>query len=181
MIPVLLLDIDGVINAGPGIPWYVWPRDQWVQTKVIGLPILAAQPVLDFIRQVHETGRAEIRWHTTWQDDAPALGEALGLPEFPVQDAPEFAHAHHAKWRDWWKQPAAERILAEGRPLVWADDDITWSLGRRGQDEMRARGPVLFVSPSEQTGLTPKHLRRIGDFLDLYPPEVAVAAGKEQG
>jgi len=172
-LPIWLLDIDGVINAATlRPPTYVWPADTWIQTKVIGLRIMAAQPVLDFIREVHEQGRAEIRWHSTWQDDAPKLGAELGLPAFPVADAPEYDQRlkQRAFGLDgWWKRPAAERVLAEGRPLVWTDDDITWSLGRRGQDEIRQLGPALLIAPDDRTGLTPKHLRHIADFLDLHP------------
>jgi len=89
--PVWLLDVDGVINAATiKPPTYVWPADAWIKTKVLGLTVHVAQPVLDFIREVHELGRVEIRWHTTWQLDAPAFGEVLGLPTFPVADAPEW-------------------------------------------------------------------------------------------
>jgi len=187
-IPLWLLDVDGVINAaGLGRPpTFAWPADQWTDRHITTLGghklrVRTAQPVLDFISQVHEQGRAEIRWHTTWQDGALELGEALGLPAFPVAEAPEWHWPMAEGFKRWWKRPAAERVLAEGRPLIWTDDDITWSLGRRGQDELRALGPALLVAPSEQTGLIPKHLRQIGDFLDLYPPEVvAQAAGKAE-
>lgn len=184
MIPVWLLDVDGVINAaGLGKPpTFAWPADQWTDRHVITmgghkLRIRTARPVLDFICEVHEQGRAEIRWHTTWQEDAQTLAVQLGLPEFPVQDAPEYKAFMGKGVKGWWKRPAAERILDEGRALVWTDDDITWSLGRRGEDELRTRGPVLLVSPSEQTGLLPKHLRQIGDFLDLYPADVPSEEG----
>jgi hypothetical protein len=174
--PVWLLDIDGVINACTKNPdRSVWPADAWVRPEAKGhrrvWPILAATPVVEFIRQVHEAGRAEIRWHTTWQEMAVNLGAALDLPRFPVQDAPEFLSWDLGRAAGWWKLPAAERVLRdEGRTLVWTDDDITWSLGRRGSDDLRELGPVLLVSPSELTGLTPKHLRHIDDFLDLHNP-----------
>src|SRR5690348_1664445 len=89
--PLWLLDIDGVVNAlarGP-LP-RIWPEHEWVQRLVITdipdrgvmtLPILAARPVLDFIADVHASGRAEIRWHSTWRTAAiSSFAPALGLP-----------------------------------------------------------------------------------------------------
>jgi hypothetical protein len=93
MIPVWLLDIDGVVNACAKKPdRNVWPLDQWWSLKVdVGghsWPVLVAEPVLAFIRRVHAEGLAEIRWHTTWQQDAKALEEACDLPEArPVVEA----------------------------------------------------------------------------------------------
>src|SRR5262245_30167423 len=94
--PIWLLDFDGVLNAiSKRPPTHVWPRDTWVVTEAKGRegvlwPILAAKPVLAFIREIHETGLAEIRWHSTWQQDTVNLSEALDLPVFPIQPAPEF-------------------------------------------------------------------------------------------
>lgn len=168
-VPVWLLDIDGVVNAygAGGLPTHAWPKDDWIVTKANGFNIWAARPVLDFIRSVHTDGSAEIRWHTTWQNDSHLLAEALDLPEFPVQPAPEFLDQGGFLRRDmWWKLPAAQRVLAEEkRRLVWTDDDAAWSL-RGGQEaELSALGPVLVLAPSEQTGLCPRHLRKIGAFL----------------
>lgn len=183
--PVWLLDIDGVVNAISRKPdRNVWPRDQWVtgtaSSAGVDWPILAAQPVLDFIRTVHEKGRAEIRWHTTWQRDARNLARLLGLPRFALQECPEFEEreqglagaAPAAVSRGWWKYPAAERVVRdEGRPLVWTDDDATWELRVHDNGTELARlAPTLIVSPQAHLGLTPKHLRNIDAFLAIQAP-----------
>lgn len=162
--PVWLLDVDGVINAvGDRPPTHVW-RGGWMRRRVTNFPIMAAKPVLDFINRMHRIGLVEVRWHTTWQECALELGEVLGLPVFPVQDAPEFLR----RGPRWWKLPAAERVaLVEGRPLVWTDDDLalrTTYVGR-ALSQMREEVPVLTVAPDAQTGLTPRHLRKIEAFL----------------
>lgn len=179
--PVWLLDVDGVVNAISQKPdGAVWPKKEWVtctgRTGNAEWPILAAQPVLDFIAAVHTSGRAEVRWHTTWQHDALALAELLRLPEFGVQDCPEFyperqlagGAAAVAVRNCWWKLPAAERVLGEeGRPVIWTDDDINREIGWRGRDRtLRTLGPILTISPPQHVGLTPRHLRQVDDFID---------------
>lgn len=169
--PVWLLDVDGVINAVTAKPPPAWPADQWVVTSGHAdgatWPIRAARPVLDFIALAHEQGRAEVRWHTTWQHDALALAEALGLPEFGVQDAPEYAARTDALRRGrWWKLPAAQRVMQdEGRSLLWTDDDAAWDLGREQEAYLASLGSLLVVAPSQQTGLCKRHLRLIDEFL----------------
>lgn len=187
MIPVWLLDIDGVVNAISKKPnRTVWPTDDWSTGKAscdgFDWPIMWSRPVVDFIREVHESGRAEVRWHTTWQHEAQALADLVGLPKFAVAYSPEYLEhwlrtsaSEAERLREgrprpvWWKLPAAERVVQdEGRPLVWTDDDMTWDLARYDKDRgLRAYAPTLLVSPDKSTGLTPKHLRQIADFLNL--------------
>jgi hypothetical protein len=173
--PVWLLDIDGVVNACvPKPDSSVWPADTWRLATVHGFPILVASPVVEFIRRVHDSGRADIRWHTTWQHNAQLVADEFGLPELPVAEAPEFVlrsydPALHGRDTAWWKRATAERVLTdEKRPLIWTDDDITRSLEPSDRAEIRALGPALLISPSDRTGLTPKHLHRIETFLDRH-------------
>lgn len=170
--PVWLLDVDGVVNACTKKPdRNVWPADAWVHTEAQAdghaWPILAARPVLELIRRVHATGAAEIRWHTTWQEDTAGLEAALDLPHLPVQDAPEYRAWNLGRAADWWKVPAVERVLRdERRSVLWTDDDIDWNL-RRDRDRLTAFGSLTLICPNERTGLTPKHLRHIATLLDL--------------
>jgi len=181
-IPVWLLDVDGVINAcTPKPDPSIWAQDMWREGKAAAdngtFTIRWSTSVVDFIREVAESGRAEVRWHTTWQHHAAAIEELTGLPSLAVAEAPEFdsPSAYAAKAiadgrPDWWKLPTAERVVRdECRPLIWTDDDITSGLWRYDVDAgLRAFAPALLVSPNERTGLTPKHLRLIGDFLDIH-------------
>jgi hypothetical protein len=187
--PVWLLDIDGVLNAvADGPDDAVWPVDQWVRADArcagSSWPLLAARPVVEFIHRVHRAGLAEIRWHTTWQEDAAGVARALGLPEFPVEPCPWFGDR-------WWKLLAVERVLHEGRPLLWTDDDATRRLaadgshascgsqergaGRGTSGEARTQRPsALIISPRTSHGLTAAHLRRIA--LCLYRVRRCAAA-----
>lgn len=181
MTPVWLLDIDGVVNACTRKPdRSVWTAEEWKFGRATNgsgsWPIWWATPVVDFIHNVHDRGHAEIRWHTTWQEDAAAIADLVGLPMFPVAKAPEFyergsteaaAAIREDRARTWWKLPAAERVVREeGRPLIWTDDDITWSLASYDTDaELMAYAPTLLVSPQENLGLTKKQLRKVSDFI----------------
>lgn len=179
--PVLLLDIDGVVNAASlNPPTNIWAEGEWITTRVRtgenNWGILAAKPVLEFLRRIHFDGLAEIRWHTTWQDDAHILAEALDLPYWPVAYAPEFqlgsrwvAQAIREGLPSWWKIPAAQRVVRdEKRPLVWIDDDITWSLRKYDVDrELLLYNDALLISPDSICGVTRKQVKIINRFLEL--------------
>jgi hypothetical protein len=168
-VPVWLLDLDGVVNAASrAFPTHAWPKETWQAIEAedeegITWPIKAARPVIDFLTEVHGEGRAEIRWHSTWQRYAVRVGRQLGLPDFGVQEAPEY-QAFGAE--DWWKLPAARRVLAEeGRDLLWTDDDADLYLQGDQRAELASLGGLLIVCPDSRTGLCKKHLRRIARFL----------------
>lgn len=173
-VPVWLLDIDGVLNAISSKPdRSVWPAAGWRRFEATDArtgttwPILAAEPVAAFIREVRTSGRAEVRWHTTWQESANKVGAELGLPELEVQEAPEFAEDGEYS-PTWWKLAAALRVIEEEqRPLIWTDDDAT--MGRimpTPYDRVKAF-PNLLIAPQQRIGLTRKQLRAIDEHLTL--------------
>ncbi len=180
--PIWLLDIDGVINAvtRTKFPTHAWPLGSWAGGEAMGnsrmWPIKWASPVIDFINEVHESGLAEIRWHTTWQHQAKNVAELVGLPEFPVHDAS--SEYTPDAWKGggqvhvdgWWKLPGVWRALRENdsQPVVWTDDDITYELTDTQLQSLRAAGPIKLMSPDSATGLCQRHLREIREFLEMY-------------
>jgi len=177
--PVLLLDIDGVVNAmSKKVPVKVWPADVWHWTKVQApdggqYPIFWATPVVDWLTRLHESGDVEIRWHSTWQEASLEVGEAVGLPVFKVHECPEYAEGHangsalvarllREGLPRWWKYPAAERVLTdEGSRTIWIDDDIDYQLSASTRRTLEAVYNIELVCPDERTGLMPKHMRRV--------------------
>jgi hypothetical protein len=169
--PLWLLDIDGVVNAlARGAVPSAWPEHEWVQRLVITeipgrgamtLPILVARPVLEFIADVHRSGSAEIRWHSTWRTAAiTSFAPAVGLPTtITMSVAPEWNERPVAQW---WKLGAAERAVATGRRLVWTDDDLR--IYQHETDHL-ARAGNLVLGPFGDTGLTPDDLEQIAGFL----------------
>jgi hypothetical protein len=173
MAPVWLLDIDGVVNAlARGAVRGSFPPDVWRRFLVhadvpdLGpmlLPILVAQPVLDFVRDVHDSGAAEVLWHSTWRESAVTdLAPLLGLPPLPITVAPEWT----LRPPGWWKLPAARRVAASGRPLVWTDDDIACYANDLGG--LDNRPDTLLISPDPVTGLVQDDLDGIAAFLARY-------------
>jgi len=183
--PVWLLDIDGVINAvSYKPPTAIWPEEAWQADHAVNdgtsYRIHWAHPVIDFIKAVHESGRAEIRWHTTWQHQAQTVADLVGLPVLPVADAPEFyggsaqvaaaiRHGGRASEVDWWKLGAALRVTREeGRPLIWTDDDMADALWHSTEETFNVgtiEAPALMVCPNVYHGLSPRDLGQIELFL----------------
>lgn len=178
---VWLLDVDGAVNVLNDGPCGGWSRARWVQQEVEASdgvwPILAARPVLDFIRTVHLEGLAEIRWHSNWQQEAvTVLSPALGLPRLNVAEAPEYtdplSQLAASSTSGWWKQGAAQRVVMEGRCLIWTDSDLVYEA--RDADSAVAKllnNPfVCSCSPQTMFGLQPSDLRRVGRFIGLRWP-----------
>lgn len=168
MKPIWLLDIDGVINIDTPRAW----KDDGIAPlveKIHGFTLRVMPQVRDFINQVHADRLAEVRWHTTWQKDAKLVAEAFGFGDFEVQEAPEFLAFGRYPQEDWWKLPAALRVVGdEGRPLIWTDDDIDYCNGQaRRECRQTARDVAkVLISPNPHEGLAPLHLRQIREFIE---------------
>lgn len=170
--PLILLDVDGVLNAVIGRSGAVPYGDaaDWLRVDVNGYPIAANRTVLRRISDWHTSGRAEVRWLTTWEIGDLAnthLGPALGLPEFAVEGrAKEFPPAKFSDHGHWWKLGVAQRA-AEREPdrvIVWIDDDHPAYSRAAGWIETTS-GRVLHFAPETHVGLHPDDLDNIDGLL----------------
>ncbi len=179
--PILLLDIDGVLNAiAKNLATHAWPEDDWIVGEAEGGPnvwsIAASGSVCDFFRELHEKDLVEIRWHTTWQHQAENVAKALGLPTFPVQEAPEYrpGHWYSGTGKDmgsrdvWWKLPSVYRAATEGRPVIWVDDDIDSYVTGEQRARLLRHGATLLLCPDHKCGLVQKDLDKIKGFLESF-------------
>ncbi|WP_043626171.1 HAD domain-containing protein [Nonomuraea candida] len=156
--PLILLDVDGVLN-----PWHR-QGPSWLSVDAVcdgvTYPVLLNPehgPML--LRLARETG-AELVWATTWQDDANrAIGPLIGLPELPVIPVGSGAGALlvHPK-----TPPVADWV--NRRPFVWFDD----GLGRADRLYLKThenvdRFRIIDIGPRK--GLTERHLRQAADWL----------------
>jgi len=155
MRPLILIDVDGVLN-----PWirHDLARQQppfcdchsgWVQTHARphggGKFTLLLNPahgpmLLDLAADTD----AELAWGSTWEHHANQwIGPLVGLPELPV------GVTHGGTFK-------ADTLIpwCDSRPFVWFDDDET-ELARA---DGIATQPHLSVHVDEETGLTGAHI-----------------------
>ncbi|MGY1672175.1 hypothetical protein [Geodermatophilus sp. SYSU D00710] len=178
--PLLLLDVDGVVNAisqsGDRSVWGDW-HSGVARAGDEDWPILFSGTVRAAVQRWHNQRLAEIRWLADWGDDANGeLRELLDLPEFEVVKRPveldedrlrrsvgaDFGRPAVGRW---WKFDAVLEFVVRrpDRPIVWLDDDLRFELGV--QRWMREHTKSLLIAPSLHLGLSPRQLRIIEEFL----------------
>lgn len=189
--PLLLLDVDGVLNAlgnGPPDP-AVWP--QWQQGRAtsegIAWPIVFAPEVMQRLSAWHRDGRVELQWLTTWGDDANGeLRVLLRMPHLVVAGthrerthggaAATGATAHAAVAPSapnplsgrWWKHDVVQRVVAQqpDRLIVWVDDEL-----RPPEGAVRvwaeSQPMVRAVGPDPRWGLTAADIASIAHYLGV--------------
>lgn len=185
--PVWLLDVDGVINACPYDGQFpsTYPIETW--SLIYGTaqgkqwPIRYSSSLIERINELSE--HAEIRWHTTWTEDAPALGAQLGLKEFKVADTSGYyqqkfsGYVNYSNY-NWWKFQAAEDVLRnEGRHLVWTDDDLGSEWQHLIADIAReCELNVICVQPQTYCGLREAELNEVEKFISKIEAKASDAA-----
>lgn len=160
--PVWLLDVDGVVNTTrPG--WGGPPRRSlvWSGADNTSYPMRWAPLLIDRIRALHVRGRVEVRWCTTWCPEADRLERLWGLPPLARALAADPMPRGARCWP--LKQDAAWSVLAEGRRLIWTDDEALPPPGP-DRDELTADGRALLIAPRAARGLQPDDLTLIEKF-----------------
>lgn len=165
--PVLLLDVDGVLNAvRRDLP------EGWQRGRFNGYVLSWDPSVLARLRALHEQGRVELQWLTTWTRMADQLlagpmGLPRGLRTHDRDALPSGFAGVRGGVAGWWKLASA-RALAQAEPdrrIVWIDDD----LAEQAEDTrawIAGHGEVLVVAPEWSTGLTHAELDRVEAWLD---------------
>jgi hypothetical protein len=166
-VPILLLDVDGVLNAAR-----VELPEGWGRGTFHGFVLSWDPTVTARLRALHESGRVEIQWLTTWTTDADELlAEPMGLPRgLKTHDrddaAPTGFLGSLGGISGWWKLAAA-REVAEAEPdrrIVWIDDDLA-EQAEETAEWLAANPHVLVVAPDLFEGLTHEQLDEIEAWL----------------
>ena len=164
--PILLLDVDGVLNAvGPDA------AERWQRGVFNGFTVYWDPTITARLREWHESGRVEIQWLTTWADNADTwLAEPLGLPRGlrtrASGAAPTGFLGRRGGEAGWWKLTAAREAAEEepGRRIVWIDDDLAQQAADTG-DWLAAHPHVMVVAPDLYVGVTHEQLDAIEAWL----------------
>jgi len=157
--PILLLDIDGVLNPVPfdraDVDWAFEPS------------FMAGPYQMNFSKEMLDAVQrlpVQIQWLTTWcmvphrNELKDQLEPVLGLPPYPY---------HHAvsptkmSDRTWWKLRVVRRLLVDhpwNQRFVWIDDDIEGEVADLFDDR------VLTIQPRSNIGITRRHIELIEDF-----------------
>lgn len=149
-IPLLFVDVDGVISLFPAVPDERPPRP-WL--NVDGILHVLSTEAGGHLRDIAQD--FELVWCTGWEEKANEhLPRALGLagPLPYLQLDRDRARGHRQ-----WKLGPIERYAGE-RPLAWIDDDHDaecreWARARRED--------TLLVATRSDVGLTHEHVERL--------------------
>jgi hypothetical protein len=165
-LPLVLLDFDGVFNA-LGIlmgmsPWEDGRNHQ--ATMPSGTHGFSYSPtVASFITE--NSHRAEFRWMSTWFEETPAYGEAMGMPALDWVGLEGLSDEPSAPW---WKFVRLVEISGfdPNRRILWIDDEIPadpQDIIRIWLDEHQDQ--VRFIRPNDLHGLQQHDLDAISSFL----------------
>jgi len=159
--PLLLLDIDGVLNpwAAPTLPdgfkeHVLFPKDE--------RPHRFSEHHGEWIRELARS--FEVVWASAWGSVAnQLLAPILRLPEFDWVPYPPTPFPPSSK------VPSIAAFVGE-RSAAWVDDDITaearaWASGREN--------PTLLVPVDPTIGLLPEHVRSLEVWREGLQANVA--------
>jgi hypothetical protein len=166
-VPILLLDVDGVLNAAR-----VYAPEGWRQGTFNGFLLSWDPTITARLRELHESGRVEIHWLTTWTTNADRLlAEPMGLPRglrthAPDDAAPTGFLGPLGGRSGWWKLAAARAVAAAepDRRIVWIDDDLAQQAADTGE-WLAAHPHVLVIAPDLFAGLTHEQLDEVEAWL----------------
>lgn len=172
--PVMLLDVDGVLNAHGPYPGATTKNRRlnalWGCRMDRGIASMNgrdwvmkwAQPLMAELVSLHEDGAAEVRWASTWNSHIDQLELLFGLPKWPI--AFETTGLHWTEVAKRKRRAANDVREREGRRLIWVDDaevPYHWELAHAA---MTADGRSLLIRPREEIGLRPEDIEKIRLF-----------------
>ena len=167
-LPLLLLDIDGVLNAykhdpkKAPLPAHAYQDLTSYSVSTVGgraFTFWTSPTLISEINALDASGTVEIAWLTTWQYQANAcVSPVLGLPQFPV------AADQGGRFSDYyWKPRAASEALTLDRPIIWIDDVENAESVRKEYEESDI--PHLLIAPDSRHGLLPGDIAAVKEFI----------------
>lgn len=150
MKPILLLDVDGVLNVPPKKLRARTTRiPVEVRGKVFRLQWWPNKRTLRFMRMAWDL--FDVRWLTAWREGANAIAKHYGLPERRViRDI----------GGDSWKANSARAALRDWRgPVAWIED----GLDETAKALVAERGWTYFHC-DPFVGVTGQHMEELREF-----------------
>jgi Swiss Army Knife RNA repair-like protein len=159
-VPLLLVDIDGVISLF-GFDPATRPPGRFIAVE--GIVHYLSAGAGEHLRRLSEG--FELVWCSGWEEKANehlpgALGLSAGLPHLSFERRPA-SSAH-------WKLDAIDRYAGPTRPLAWIDDahdgaTRAWAATRPG--------PTLIVATEPPVGLTEADVKSLMGWAAGLAPQ----------
>ena len=152
--PLLLVDVDGVINALSPLPFATEQEFRSPEGFEIRVPSGTSA------RLTRLEKLFECIWASTWEHSAyPDIGQRLGVHPWPVI---EFNRPVAGAT---WKLKDVRDYVAE-RPLAWVDDELyadarTWAKSREAQGI-----PTLLVHADAAAGLSEQNVITLEQWVE---------------
>lgn len=156
MKPLLLLDVDGVLN-----PLGVRDAPGFDEHRTGGVRVLLNP---DHGRWLSGLSDAyDLTWATSWERDADLIAELIGLP----LGLPVITFSNQSEWTV--KLPDVVRHAGDRR-LAWVDDQLgpdvhAWAASRSV--------PTLLVETDSRVGLAPEHVERLRAWVQRLEDDEA--------
>jgi len=113
--PLLLIDVDGVLN-----PLASKPPPGFGEHRLAGFLVRLSPQHGQWLLELERDHNFELVWATSWEHEANDLiGPVIGLPELPVIELFNTQISSGATWK-----LNAIRDYVGDRPFAWFDDDI---------------------------------------------------------
>lgn len=175
--PLLLLDIDGVLNAygRTYLDADAAERqhdDKYYQAVAEGYLLFLHKNHAEYVEELES--RFEVMWATMWQWRAPRFGEVAGYGQSWDFINFDLIRGRTAQSREIgmrgagvgsYKWPGVLHTAAD-RPFVWIDDDLEPWQHAWAEERHRAGTGTLFIQPNIWEGLTREHVNTAVNFAD---------------
>ena len=161
MKPLLLIDVDGVLNpmARPTPDFRRYRCTIGAEVYTVHLNPRHGRRLLDLALM---TG-SELVWATTWEQHANEwIAPRIGLPTLPVipmnPDVP-------SEYGEMFKTPNVAAYVGR-RPFVWFDDQV-WAEDEEYLRVHQGLDDFLLIHVDPREGLTSRHLGMAHEWLTL--------------
>lgn len=152
MAPVIFLDVDGVLNALGGET--LWGDDFEVELSPWGegpFRLTLSKAMADALLSLD----CEIKWVTTWQEEARLVGNYLGIDAVHLPLLRKTA----------WKRGAVNRFLDNTpRPWLWFEDDHGW-MGTNNVQSFSTLPTGFLCNTDMLTGITPEQIELAREWI----------------
>lgn len=156
----LYLDVDGVINASQAMGWGKLKKGP-ARSGGMTWRITWAPAMIEELRQLD----VELVWTTTWRDDAlKSIAPLIGWGEHGRVLHPIAPPGNQPSI--YWKVVSVAQDQRESKtPFIWIDDELT-DLEPHEFVGLTPRPTALLLSPNPLTGISPRHISKIKNWLD---------------